>query len=889
MRTSLLKLIGVIVALTLSATASAIGLGGISVTSALGQRLDASIELVAVSNAEKTSLVARLAAPDVYKGAGLEYPYGNKFKFDVESRANGEPYLKVSSAQPVNDPFVSLLVELTWSSGKLLREYTFLLDPPGYVAEQPKQTEMVQVAPVAQAMPTEEQHAAPVAAEPVESQPAAVPVTAPAEKKMPAPAPAKPAAVEPKPAPAGGDITVQRGDTLSKIAAQYKPTDVSLERMLVALYRANADQFDGRNMNRIRTGKILRLPDQNELASVGQSDAAREIRAQAQDWNAYRQQLAGAAVSSSKPQEAQQAASGKITSSVVDKAPVAKESAKEVLKLSKGEAPGDKAAAGKQQSAQDKKNAAQEDAIAKAKALKEDQARAALLEKNLKDMERLAQLKSEELAKMKKGAEAVEVKPLAPAMSVTPAASEVAAASAAGAAPAKGEEKPKQAAKPKAKVVNPVKPEPSLMDQILGEPLYLAGGIAVLLALGGAGFVVARRRKAQPAATKAVTQEPAEEVGVTTGQLAVPVAPSPDTGDFTAMAEAPAEVEAQPADDVDPISEADLFLNFGRDAQAEEILKEALRNNSDNHQIHLKLLGIYANRKDANSFAAIAHQLKDSGDDEAWQQAAAMGRKLEPNNPMYGGAGTIEEADSATMQTPAVNAMPDFVLDDTPVVQEAAAPSVDFDLGSLSEAAPEQTNDMEKTMVLSPDAMAAATAMDFDITSTIPPVGAAAMDFDTGAPAPAPEIPPLETPPAAPSSLDDLIFDVTSVHADAAEAEPEVKAAEAASDDGMAFTLDFPVEGDSKEPAPAAQPADIGLGGITLNLDDVPSAEPEKASAPAEVRDEHWHEVATKLDLAKAYQEMGDATGAREILEEVLAEGDAGQRETAQAMLDQLG
>jgi pilus assembly protein FimV len=356
------------------------------------------------------------------------------------------------------------------------------------------------------------------------------------------------------------------------------------------------------------------------------------------------------------------------------------------------------------------------------------------------------------------------------------------------------------------------------------------------------------------------------------------------------MSEPHAVTEEQSSDDVDPISEADLFLNFGRDAQAEEILKEALRNTPNNHQIHLKLLGIYANRKDVNSFSAIARQLQDSGDDEAWQQAAAMGRRLEPNNPMYGGSGTIEDADSATMQTPAVNAMPDFVLDDTPAVQEAAAvPDIDFDLGETST---QQTRDSEQTMILSPADMAAAQveAMDFDITSTIPPASASAMDFEEMA-APAPvAAQPAET---ASSNLDDLIFDVTSAHTSAPEAQPEeIKPAEAApaEDGGMEFTLDFPIDDAVKESAPAAQPADIGLSGITLNLDeDMPLAEPAVESAPAEVRDEHWHEVATKLDLAKAYQEMGDATGAREILEEVLTEGDAGQRESAQAMIAQLG
>src|SRR4030067_864799 len=134
----------------LSAFVSAVGMGGINVTSGLRQLLKEYIELVAVSKAEKVSLVARLASPEVYKSAGLEYPYGNKFKFQIESRVNGEPYLKVTSAQPINDPFVVMLVELTWSSGKLLREYTFLLDPPGYVAELPVQAEVQPVAPAVQ-------------------------------------------------------------------------------------------------------------------------------------------------------------------------------------------------------------------------------------------------------------------------------------------------------------------------------------------------------------------------------------------------------------------------------------------------------------------------------------------------------------------------------------------------------------------------------------------------------------------------------------------------------------------------------------------------------------------------------------------------------------------
>ena len=892
MHKSLLKLLGFVVALALSASVSALGLGGINVVSALGQPLKADIELVSVGKAEKASLVARLASADAYKGAGLEYPYGNKFKFQVEHRADGSSYLVVNSAQPVNDPFVSLLVELTWSSGKLLREYTFLLDPPDYVPEQPAPAEVVAVAPVAPSAPVE---AVEPAAAPVEQteqerqyQQEWAASTKPESETMRAEAPgdqkalAKQPVAVPAPKPVAkaaptGEVVVKRGDTLNQIAAENKPVDVSLERMLVALYRANAEQFDGRNMNRIKTGKILRLPEQNELMNVAQAQAEREIRAQAADWNAYRQKLASAAPASSQSQDSQQVSSGKITSTVADKAPVAKESAKEVLKLSKGEAPGDQTATGggKAMTAQDKKNAAQEEAIAKAKAMEEEQTRLAMLEQNLKDMQRLAELKSQAAALTQSASAVSDVAASSDvaAASAVEAASEVAAASA-------------PVAQPK-KVVAPqvVEPEPTLVDEILGEPLYLAGGAAVLLALGGLGYMAQRRRQSPAAAFS----EKQEELGEITGRMATPQAPSPDTGDFTALA-ATSEVASVESDDVDPISEADLFLNFGRDAQAEEVLKEALLRTPDDHRIHLKLLGIYANRVDVNSFATIARQLQDSGDEPAWEQAAAMGRKMEPNNPMYGGA-SIEDAASATMQTMVLNTAPE-------IASEAAVPEVDFDLGA---------GDAGKTMILNPEEMPAAQemVMDFDLTATNPSLAVPDMDFDITSTSPSmtsfaepeassvpAELPEVSSVPEEPAeaglpNLDDLVFDVTSMESAKPVAEKEEpKKVEHDDADVMEFSLDFPVEEEAAKPStPAAPAADIGLSGISLNLDDVGTT----AQAGAEVvKDERWHEVATKLDLARAYQEMGDQTGAREILEEVLRDGDSEQQDAAQALIDQL-
>lgn len=853
MRKSLLKLLGIVIALTLSTTVSAVGMGGINVTSALGQPLKADIELVAISKSEKDSLVARLASPDAYKTAGLEYPYGNNFKFKIDSRADGKPYISASSAQPVNDPFVSLLVELTWSAGKLSREYTFLLDPPGYVAAQPAKAQIQSVAPEVQSAPpaaassvvpaapegsavTSALQAPPVVAVTPEEQAAPTETvaksgeqTAPMETAIKPEEQAVPVEMEREPQEQAASavaavpkewIEVQRGDTMYKIAARYKLADMNLDRMLVALYRANAEKFDGRNMNRIRAGKILQLPSQEEVASVSLPEAMKEIHAQASDWNAYRQKLASAAPLSNQPQEAQQVATGKISSSIADMAPVAKETAKEVLKLSKGEAPGDQVGAGgKTMSEQEKKNAAQEDAIAKNQAMKEQQQRAAMLEKNMKDMQRLAQLKAEAAAM---------AQPPQP-QATTAKSAVIAATSTIKPAPAAVQPKP---------IPKQAKPEPTLLDQILDEPLYLEGA-AALLVLGGVGYMLYRRRK------KNVWIEDggqsSEDIGEITGRMTAPVIPSPDTGDFTGTASSSAPSQS---DNVDPISEADLFLNFGRDAQAEEILKEALQNTPNNHQIHLKLLGIYAARKDAGSFSTIARQLQGSGDNDAWQQAAAMGRKLEPDNPMYGGSSrSMEDTGSATVQMPAFN--PATKTENVPKAQPSAL-DFDFDVGaSAAQAAPSPEQDFldvaQRTSIMTADGslVAQGSEMDFDITSTNPSM---------------PE-------------------------------EPE--AAKPADDGAMAFTLDFPVEKAAEKPAPAAIP-DVGLAGINLNFDDTPveSASGESASGN---KDDHWQEVETKLDLAKAYHEMGDASGAREILEEVLREGDNEQRDAAQNLIVLLG
>ena len=903
---SLIKALGVVVGLALSGIACAVSLGGINVTTALGEPLKAVVALETANSNEASKLSARLASPDAFKNAGVDYPYGLPLlTFQIETNPiNGQSYLKITSAQPINEPFVNLLVELDWPSGKLLREYTFLLDPPGYVVEQPMMAEVQPVEPsVAVLSPEFESQGEEVKAEPEISQ---------AEPESPAPASEEKELVEPAPAPVAADepakssnvisgtIKVKRGDTLHKLATQAKSPDISLERMLVALYRANADAFDGKNMNRLKTGKILQVPQQAELDDLEQSEAVQEIRVQAADWHAYRQKLA-AASKQVTDEKAKQEVSGKISTQVEDKTPAAKESAKEVVRLSKGESPTDKTVAGgSAKSPQDKAQTVEEEAIARKKTIQESNERVAMLEKNIKAMQRLAELKSQMAAEQapkqadaaaKEKSGKLEALPKVP-VPVAGAISDVSASS----------EVLPALPPPKPKVVT----QPSIVDEILGQPLYLAGIAAAILALLGFGFVRSRRGKSG-LANKGVTdskeatkdaggtggrlsalftpllrfvrrrrdksnvKEEAEDVGSSSGRIMTPVAPSPETGDFTKTLVSKTALTHAPTDEVDPISEADLFLNFGRDEQAEEILKEALTKNPANHLIRLKLLSIYANRKDANTFSTIARQLKDSGDVAAWEQAATMGRKLEPNNPMYGGDDSV----SAAIKAPAPTVGSDTMIDVGTVKKQAAV--MDFDLGAgtvkmpvgSAETLPPAEPDPDKTAVLN-------TPMDFDITGSHTNVTA-------------PEPGNVEAPEV---QLDDLIFDVTTSHDDNHAEKASKAVAPAEPEESISFLLDFPGVSKSEYTPPqvaSSAPMNIGLGEINLNLDEpaIPAPATGSPSAPP-VADTPDDDVATKLDLAKAYQEMGDSQGAREILDEVVRDGNAQQRTAAEALLKSL-
>jgi len=444
------------------------------------------------------------------------------------------------------------------------------------------------------------------------------------------------------------------------------------------------------------------------------------------------------------------------------------------------------------------------------------------------------------------------------------------------------------------------------LDKLLADPILLGGGMAVLLGVGALGFVMLRRN---PVGQKKSSKKH-DEIGAATGSWRTPVTPSPDTGDFTQTPTPAAPMSVAAAlDDVDPISEADLFLNFGRDAQAEEILKDALLKNPGNIQVKLKLLSIYVNRKDSNSFSKYALEIKDSGDAAAWERASVMGREIDPANSNYGDAkGEIRHRDSPKAEvdfdlglksgvmkavTPA--ASKDFKMDfDLSATQSSVLPEpVDLSTAFAKPAPlfqPRTSADVDATSILSREVVNTAQSvspMDFDVSGILPGdvknvAKSSGMDFDLTGSQPLNMSQNTGAAAAAPTmNFEDLVFEIPATKAKIeATPQPPMKG-------GMAFALDIPTKSNPASNAnnpEITKVLDMNFGDININLDE----EGSPARAGGEGKDEQWHEVATKLDLAKAYQEMGDSDGAKEILEEVIRDGDDAQRESAQRLRQQM-
>jgi pilus assembly protein FimV len=644
-----LKKLALTLSLSAVITAHAAGLGTMTSSSKLGEPLNAEIELLAVNPGELSTIQAALAADQVYQDQMLEkpasYPY---IQIAVGNNSKGQPILKLTSSQPITEAFLDMLIQVDWPTGRLVKEYTLLLDPPGfnsnYVSESAGlpvtgQPQLPAEAPKAAAAPVVE------AQEPEASKPAAKKPATPRTAAKPS-APVEPAADSD---PTADPLTTERGDTLYAIARQMKPDNVSVEQMLAALYRSNQGAFDGKNMNRLKVGKIIRMPDQATLNAISNQQAKNLVAEHNTNWLAYKNALSNVVQNSAASETGgnTQQSAGKIGSAQEKPVPKAA-TGKDVLKLSAGDeksaAQTDKAAA------KAAANAAQEEATAKENAIKEEQTRAAALEKQVADMKKLMELKNNALSQAEKNAAQATAEPKAAASQAeTPAAkaaetpavpvpAEVAPAPAAELAPAVPETAPLPATADPA-TAEPAE-QPSFMHVLLQRlknisPVLPWALIALPILICVWALIRIRRKKQIDTFEDAILTAPATEMQNNT-VFGDTQAASGDTSFLTDFSQSGVGGMID-SHDVDPIAEAEVYMAYGRDAQAEEILKDAIQKDPERQELKLKLLEIYQTTNNKAAFESLAGEVYANvgPNDQTWSKVVAMGQKLDPENSLY--------------------------------------------------------------------------------------------------------------------------------------------------------------------------------------------------------------------------------------------------------------
>ena len=286
-----------------AADASALALGRLTVQSALGEPLRAEIELPQITPAEAEALRATTASPEVFRAQGMEYTQAlNSLTMQLHRRPDGTAVLRLRSERPVNDPFLDLVLDANWGTGRIVRSYTMLLDPPTLRRPVPSVTASPQISAPA------------MASAPAVRAPAAPRSTESAAAPAPRPAPA------PRAAPAEGNVTVQAGDTAGRIANAYRPAGVSLDQMLVAMLQANPEAFIQGNVNRLKAGAVLQMPSESAAQATPAAEARQVLSAQARDFNEFRRKLADAAPATAVA-AANRSASGAVQTRVEDKKP----------------------------------------------------------------------------------------------------------------------------------------------------------------------------------------------------------------------------------------------------------------------------------------------------------------------------------------------------------------------------------------------------------------------------------------------------------------------------------------------------------------------------------------------------------------------------------------
>jgi pilus assembly protein FimV len=925
-----------------SGMAHALGLGEVTLQSSLNQPLVAEIELLEVRDLASNEVIPSLASPEEFVKAGVDRQYFlTDLKFTPVLKPNGKSVIRVTSSKAVREPYLNFLVEVLWPNGRLLREYTLLLDPPLY---SPQTT--VAAAPQL-----------PIAA------PAPRPSVAPApvpRSAAPAPAP-RPAA----PAPAsraisGNEYRTTANDTLWEIA-QRVGGGSSVNQTMLAIQDLNPDAFIGGNINRMKSGQVLRLPDEQQIRSRSNAEAVAQVAEQNAAWRE------GRAVASRQLDATRRTTAGS--------APATAESA-DSLKLVAAEAGqstrGSDTGSANSKALADKLAVTQESLDSTRRENAELQSRVGDLQSQLDKLQRLVELKDSQLAKLQadlsaapaaeEGAtaqvpvtEPASQAPAAQPEAVPPAAeaatppasppeeaapdynyseepaasvedsaaaneqpAEEPAAAVEPAAPAK----PAEDAKPAAPSPAPAPAPQSFIDDLMANPmtLGLAGGGALLLLL--VALMALSRRNAMKEAE--LQDELADDLSQDQA-FASDLDMSEDSLaglDDEPVATPVAGEERVTAQTGDALGEADIYIAYGRFNQAAELLQNAINDEPHRSDLRLKLMEVYAELGDREGFARQDNELREIGG------ATAEAEQLKSKYPAiaaFAGAGVVAAAASAEDDVDAFS-LDDLSLDE-PVAEAPVAASGDlddaFDL-SLDDLEADLENDLQSAkadeaplslddeldfgLIDEPAAPTAAADddLDFDLalgddkvelSQPADDLSAFSLDLDEPAAASSDETDEFLLSLDDDTPLSQPVDDLSGLSLDLSEETP-------AADLDLPADFDLSLE-DEAPVQPAVEPDSFAaqLDEVTAELDqlsngfDEPQAPPlasvDSLSSDLDGDDDFdflsgTDETATKLDLARAYIDMGDIEGARDILDEVVAEGNDAQQQEAREMISKL-
>lgn len=888
-----------------SGMANALGLGELTLKSAQNQPLDAEIELLDVRDLTAAEVAPSLAPPEEFSKAGVAYPtYLEDLTFTPVINPNGRSVLRVTSSQPLPGTVVKFLVQVMWPQGRLLRDYSVLLDQAKAQGQQPA---AANVAPAVSS---------------------------------------------------AGSYTTKRRDTLWQIAARNTQGGGSVQQTMIAIQALNPDAFIGNNINQLKVGQVLRLPDQQQIQSIPQGEANREVAEQYAAWREGRRLGPRARQLDATRRGAADAAPERIAQG-------------DNLRLV---SPGNQAGAGTAKAINDKLAVAQESLDTSRRDNEELKSRMSDLQSQLDKLQRLIQLKNDQLARLEaQGAEGATPPAALPGEPAQPAAD-------AQAAPAEPVVQPAPAAvdtAPEAAPANepaPAAEQPGALDQVLGNPLLLgliAGSAFLVLLL--LLLLLARKRKAQQEAEKhlrmarALAEESApgpdldlppssfDELEVASPTVTLSPAVVAASAAAAVAAEkpttpAPAAPVAEPAPVQDPnaelLAEVEQSLARGRLNHAADLLETAVAAQPEHDGLRLKLMEVYARQGDHSAF--VEQERKLPGNDDNIAQVNGLKERY-PAMLGLAAAGLGAAALAAELDQQYVHDLLQDAPQDPAAVESEADPAVQAVVEPEPEAASDPEPEVAREPVIEPAADEAGEASvlddnDFDsafdlslgddlpLDDTLePPVldeaALAELQEDAEPVAPAAESPTdadddfetlLAQAHAEPQNVDDLAdFDLDIAEPTAADAvdEPPVDvAAELAAFDAipefdpiseLELPEDFDLSLSLDDESPAAKSFASELNDVNAELDKLsqslesPSLEPHFTAADAAQEPEPLDdldfdffsgsdEVATKLDLARAYIDMGDHQGARDILDEVVKDGDDTQRQEAEDMLSRL-